>query len=95
MLKRVSNKEVQGPAFSVDVPNIHQVRYIEGSRIAIVEIEGSLNKKDQVEWVLYKETLQGWQPPYETDEMSSNKRAEILSNINESLNLLTMPHKFI
>lgn len=93
MLQRVSNKEVRGLNFMVFVPNIHQVRYTENGRVATVEIEGGIGKDGEVNWLVYRETLRGWGPPHEMDEMSSEKRGEILSRISESLTMLEMPHE--
>jgi hypothetical protein len=93
MLRRISNKEVIGPAFTVFVPDIHQVRYAEGNHVAIVEIEGGEGKDGQVDWVIYQATLRGWQPPHATDDFTSDKRIEILSRIGESLTVLEMPYR--
>jgi len=95
MIYRVSNKEAKGSSFTVLVPNIHQIRYVEGNRVAIVEIEGREDPHEQVDWLIYQETLQGWEPPYEMDELSPVKRAEILSRISESLHVLEMPHELV
>jgi hypothetical protein len=95
MLIQISNKEVHGPTFSVAVPNIHQVRYKEGSRVAVVEIEGGMEEGGEVNWLLYQETLKGWEPPHEMEEMSENKRAEVLSNVSQSLTILEMPHELV
>ena len=93
MLQRLSNKEVRGPNFSVSVPEIHQIRYAEGERVATIEIEGGMGKGNQVNWVLYQQTLGGWNPPHEMDEMTEDKRTEILTNISESLTALEMLHR--
>lgn len=95
MLNRISNKEVRGPGFSVFVPNIHQIKYKQGDRVALVEIEGGMGEGNQVNWVVYRETLKGWEPPHALDEMTSAKRAIIFENISDSLVLLEMPHRFV
>lgn len=94
MLQRITNKLVRGPNFSVSVPDIHRVQYAEDAHTAFVEIEGGLGEEGQVNWLVYTETLHGWESPHQTDEMPSEKRAEILARIDESLNLLQMPHRF-
>jgi hypothetical protein len=93
MLRRISNKEVRGPAFTVSVPNIHQIRYAEVSHVAIVEIEGGEGKNGQVDWVIYQATLRGWEPPHTTDDFTSDKCTEILSRICECLTVLEMPYR--
>ena len=93
MFQRISNKEIHGLAFTVFVPNIHQIRYTEDRHIALIEIEGGTSKDGQVDWLIYRETLRGWEPPFEKDEFSTEKRAEVLSRISESLTILEMPHK--
>jgi len=93
MLRRVSNKEVHGPDFSVLVPSIHQVLYRQGERVAVVEIEGGVDANGKVNWLLYQETLRSWDPPHSHHEMSANQREEILSAIRKSMDLLDMPHE--
>lgn len=93
MLHRISNKEVHGPTFTVFVPNIHKVRYTEGVHVATVEIEGGVGKDGQVNWLVYQDTLRGWESPHELDELSLSKHTEILSRISESLAELEMPHE--
>lgn len=95
MLTQISNKEVHGPTFSVVVPNIHQIRYKEGSHVAVVEIEGGMDEGGEVNWLLYQETLKGWEPPHEMEEIAENKRAEVLSNVSQSLSVLEMPHELV
>lgn len=94
-LKRISNKEVIGPAFSVFVPTIHQIRYSEGDHITTIEIEGGESADGAIEWSVYSKTLTGWQPPYQEDDLPAGKRSEILRNVSRSLDLLEMPHQIV
>lgn len=95
MIKKISNREVRGSNFTILVQGIHQIRYIGNDRVALIEIEGGLNKNGEVNWLVYKETLKGWEPPHEMDKMTENDRMEIFINISKSLALLEMPHKFL
>ena len=94
MITRISNKEVRGDTFSVAVPNVHQVVYEEGDRLAKIEIEGGMSKPGVVDWLVYKDTLLSWEAPYDNEELSACKRDEILKKVSESLKLLEMPHQF-
>lgn len=95
MLQRLNNKTVRGPSFEVSVPDIHRVRYTEGEKVACVEIEGGAGPGNQVNWLIYAETLRGWEHPHEDAEMPKVKRDEILANISKSLDLLAMPHQVV
>lgn len=95
MLQRLNNKTVRGPAFIVSVPDIHRVQYTEGEKVACVEIEGSAGPGNQVNWLIYAETLRGWERPHEDVEMPKVKHDEILADISRSLELLAMPHKVV
>jgi hypothetical protein len=95
MLQRLNNKTVRGPAFIVSVPDIHRVQYTEGEKVACVEIEGGAGPGNEVNWLIYAETLRGWERPHEDSEMPKFKRDEILANIGRSLDVLAMPHQIV
>ena|SRR5213595_420507 len=95
MLQRLNNSTVRGPTFVVFVPDIHRVQYTEGEKVACVEIEGGAGSGNEVNWLIYSETLRGWERPHEDAEMPKVKRQEILTNISESLDLLAMPHQVV
>jgi len=95
MLHKTSNKSVRGHYFSVTVPNIHRVEYVEGEKTALIEIEGGTNELGQVDWLIYSKTFCGWLPPHESEGIESNKRKQILENVSQSLSMLGMPHKII
>jgi hypothetical protein len=94
MLRQISNKEVIGTSFTVIVQNIHQIRYTENNHSAIIQIEGGEDYNGNVDWVIYQATLQNWEPPYDTDALTIDKRVEIFSRISESLTVLGMPYRF-
>jgi hypothetical protein len=95
MLQQLDNKTVRGPSFVVSVPDIHQARYAEGEKVACVEIEGGPGPGNEINWLIYSETLLGWEHPHEDVEMATSKREEILTNISKSLDLLAMPHRVL
>lgn len=95
MLQRLDNKTVCGSNFEVHIPNIHWGEYTEGEMIARVEIEGGVGPDGEINWLIYAETLRGWERPHESSEMSKAKRKEILSNISLSFDLLSMPHEIV
>jgi len=94
-LIKVNNREVRGRSFTVWVPNIRQVFYREGDKVAKLEIEGGMPPSGRVEWLVYSQTLRGWEPPHEADEMSPEKYKEILRYIGESMDVLGMRHKVV
>src|SRR5262245_26535893 len=95
MLQRLNNKTVRGPTFIVSVPDIHRVQYAEGKKVACVEIEGGFSPDNKVNWLIYSETLRGWERPHDDVEMSKAKREAILANISKSLDVLAMPHQVV
>jgi hypothetical protein len=95
MLQRLNNKTVRGRAFIVSVPDIHHVEYKEAEKVACVEIEGGMGHDKQVNWIIYSETLRGWEPPHADSEMGKPKREEILANISKSFDVLAMPHRIV
>jgi immunity protein 74 of polymorphic toxin system len=95
MLKRVSNQEVRGPGFSVRVPDIHYVHYIEGDRVAVIEFEGGTNEQGRIDFVVYLSSFRGWLQPHEYDDMTAIEREQVLSRISRSLDLLEMEHRFV
>lgn len=95
MLFRLNNKTVHGPNFVVFVPDIHRVQYTEGEKVACAEIEGGFGPDNQVNWMIYAETLRGWNHPHEDEDMVSGKRQEILANISKSFDLLGMLHRVV
>jgi hypothetical protein len=92
MLRALNNKTVQGDRFGVFVPDIHTVIYSEDGRDARVEIEGGMSG-DTVDWLIYSETLSGWNIQGGIDPMTDNEKKTVLRRISESLLLLNMPHR--
>lgn len=95
MLKRINNKSVCGPNFTVRVTNIHQIEYIEDGKIASIEIEGGINDQGQVEWLVYAKTFRGWMPPHDAEKLIVKEIERILENVSQSLNMLDMRHKIV
>jgi len=95
MLRRINNKSVGGQDFTVTVVNVHQVQYSQDGKTAILEIEGESSKSGHIDWVVYAQTLKGWLPPHESEELSDTQRTHIVDKIGESLFLLEMPNKII
>src|SRR5205085_7104497 len=95
MLQKISNKSVRGQYFTVTVPDVHKVQYSEGGRVASIEIEGGMSCPGQVDWLVYAQMFHGWLPPHESDEISSEKRRQILQNVSQALSILEMPHKIV
>lgn len=95
MLQKINNKLVRGQYFTITVPDVHKVEYTEAGRVATVEIEGGMSEPGQVDWLVYVRTLTGWLPPHEAEEMSAEKRRQILENISQALSTLGMPHKMV
>jgi hypothetical protein len=95
MLNRIDNRRVRGPGFTVTVSGIHHVEYSEEDKTAVVEIEGGRGTSQEVNWLVYSETLRGWEPPHQEEVMQPLKRAWVLSKISESLDLLEMPHRIV
>jgi hypothetical protein len=95
MLQRINNKSARGEHFTVTVPDIHKVEYAEGGRIATVEIEGGMSEPGQVDWLVYVRTFTGWLPPHESEEISAEKRRQILDRMSQALSALGMTHKMV
>ena len=95
MFQRLDNKTIRGPNFVLSVPDIHRAVYTEGEMVASVEIEGGMGPDNQVNWLVYSETLRGWQEPHADIDMAEAKRQEVLKTVSASLDLLAMPHKVV
>jgi immunity protein 74 of polymorphic toxin system len=95
MLYKTDNKSVRGPHFTVTIPDIHKVEYSESGKVATIEIEGGTSEPGQVDWLVYAQTFQGWLPPHESEEITAEKRRQILKDVSEALSMLGMPHKII
>src|SRR5262249_36334166 len=95
MLQIINNHSVRGQYFTVTVPDIHKVEYTEAGKLAIIGIEGEKNKPGQVDWVVYVRTFSGWLSPHEFEEISADKRKQILDNVSQALSLLGMPHQMV
>jgi len=95
MLQKINNKSVRGPNFTVTVPDIHKVEYVEGGKAAVIEIEGGTRGPDQFDWLIYARTFRGWLPPHESEGIGADKRRQILENVSRSLSVLGMRHKII
>lgn len=73
--------------FLVESAGRRQLRYREGDREALVEVEDGL-----ANLVIYTSTLGGWEPPHAAEPMSSEKRDEIIRRVSEALTFLGTPH---
>ncbi len=95
MLQKISNKSVRGPYFTVTVPDVHNVQYSEGVKVATLEIEGGTTEASQVDWLVYAQTFHGWLPPHESEEINAVRRRQILQNVSQALSKLGMPHTLV
>ena len=97
MLQKITNKEqtVRGPNFTVTVLDVHKVKYDEGGKLAMIQIEGGMTVPGQVDWFVYAQIFHGWLPPHESEEINGEKRGQILQNVSQAFSILGMPHKII
>jgi hypothetical protein len=94
-LQKVSNKEVRGRGFSVLVPSPHEVLFRQDDHVAVVEIEGGVGSNGKVNWLLYAETLRGWEHPHAQECMSAGQSMDIIRKIMISMDMLSMPHEVV
>ena len=96
MLTRIDNNTVKGSqGYVVRIVDIHYVEYMEGLKVAIVEIEGGTDEYDNVEWLVYRDTLKGWESPYDGINMRDEDQKRILERISECMTLLKMRYKIV
>ncbi|HEX4997175.1 MAG TPA: Imm74 family immunity protein [Terriglobia bacterium] len=95
MLTRINNKQVRGENFTVSIIGIHRVKYSEDQRVAFLEIEGGTGPNNEIDWVIYSETLKGWEAPHDNEELPRRERDRLITNISKSLELLGMPHRIV
>jgi hypothetical protein len=94
MLRKIDNKTVESSeGYSVRVIDIHYAEYSEGSRIAIVEIEGGMNESGDVDWSIYRGSLKDWEAPFDDGRMTDDERKAIINRICECLKVLGMQYK--
>ena len=73
-----------GKGFAVARHRIHNLKYSEEGRIAVVRGEILVGSPS---FVLYASTFKGWEPPNDQQALSSEHRKEILSRIEAALNV--------
>jgi hypothetical protein len=96
MLKKVSNKCVQSNCgFVVNVPNIHEIEYIENDKMLRIEIEGGTSPTGEVDWLVYSETMTGWLSPHQWKLISKEEREKIIRNVRKCLDILGMKHQIV
>jgi hypothetical protein len=96
MLRKIDNKTVESPqGYIVRVIDIHYAEYSEGSKTAIVEIEGGINESGIVDWSIYRKSLKGWNTPFDDIKMTADEQKTIVDRISECLKLLGMQHKVV
>lgn len=94
MLRKIDNKMVESSeGYTVRVIDVHYAEYSEGSRTAIVEIEGGVNESEDVDWSIYRESLKDWEAPFDDRRMTDDERRTIVNRIGECLKLLGMRYK--
>lgn len=91
-MKKIDNKTIKGDGFTITVPDIHHVSYVQGATMATVEIEGG-SEDGQIVWLIYSATLTGSNGP--NADFVDIHRQEIIDRISKALALLTMPHRVI
>jgi hypothetical protein len=96
MLKKVSNKFVQSSCgFTVKVPNIHHIEYIEGCKMLKIDIEGGTSPTGEVDWLVYSDTMTGWLSPHQWEVISKEERDNIIRNVSKCLDILGMKHRIV
>ncbi|HVO30282.1 MAG TPA: hypothetical protein VMV18_06085 [bacterium] len=93
MMKRIDNQTVTGPGFRVVLPNIHWVRYEEGDRVAMVEVESGVGPGGTIYVCIYTRSLSGWEKPHHFDDFPWETRVRVFERICAAFDLLGTPNK--
>jgi hypothetical protein len=94
MLRKIDNKTIESSeGYTVRYIDIHYLEYSEGSKTATVEIEGGVNESGDVDWLLYRNSLKGWNAPFDEIIMTEDQHNTIIERISECLKMLGMKHK--
>ncbi len=67
---------IYGKDFKVDIPHFYLLEYCEGNHVMNVQIDF----RDPVP-CLYTNEIKSWNPPYENEVITAEKKEEIVSNI--------------
>lgn len=74
--------------FSVERVDRHHLRYAEGDRHLLVEVEPGWRDGKDYYLAVYASTLQSWEQPHEAELIGAEKRDEILRRIGDALRFL-------
>jgi len=85
--------QVRGDDFVVAVPDVHRVEYSEANWSAVIEIEGGTRPDGETDFLLYSQSLRGWDASGASISFSSTERHRIIENISKSLLRLEMLHR--
>jgi hypothetical protein len=67
---------IYGKDYEADIPHYNSLQYIEGDHVMNIEIDMS----DTVP-CLYLSAIRCWDPPFEREPISNEKRSSIFSNV--------------
>lgn len=96
MFERINNKTARSSqGFEVHIPNIHGVIYSEGTKTLTIEIEGGAVKNGKVQWLIYSDSLHGWNPPYELEHFTFSDKQRVLQNVIQALKILEMEYEIV
>jgi hypothetical protein len=87
------NRVKSDTGFIVKIRPLHGfAEFREGKRVAIVPVRLIIGE-GQVH--VYKDTIFKWNPPYDADNISEEKRKEILQNVVEAMRFRKFPAEIV
>ena len=91
-LRKIKNDTIEGNGFTLTIPGIEELVYIEGDQKLNVYIEGGI-KNGIVHWHIYWSTVNSWSKPHQEKLLTEVDRNRILNNITDGLKLLNLSYE--
>ncbi|MBM3837856.1 MAG: hypothetical protein FJ398_07790 [Verrucomicrobia bacterium] len=68
--------------------------YLEGQRCIQVDVEPCTEPDGTYSEIVYLDSLQRWQPPFDSEKLTQKRVSEIRQNISEALGFMGVKHSF-
>lgn len=78
--------------FSVEFVKRNELAYRENNYLLLVETEAGIDKQNNWCTIIYTSTIIQWQPPYENEVITEEKKQQIIQRVCATLDFLEIKY---
>jgi len=93
MFKKLGQNSVQSrEGFVLSVISRNQLKYEEGDKIMMIDREAGVDRNNQWYTAIYTSNITRWQPPYDNESITEEKKQQIVQRVCAVLDFLEIKY---